>query len=723
MGIWDRLFSHKEQNTDTTPNLVKENENLSVSNEIASMILILENLSILSEELIRERIREDDFYNESILKRLEIEEPKGLEYVVKYFGKLKFGYGSYKIEQIKQTLNNVATEKLLAGYSNDSVIDLLISLVKNEIVSYQDKLIRFNEALRHIEETAASEKERIEMIQKEKEYYKEQEFGYPVSLEKKIESMKKELRDLPYNGYGELEIQKFEDSAKKVIEEARLQNEDAIHTVSRIHSDLFSPMKNRFLGDVERLQKKLQMIEESPYISEFEKEQNKQKAIKEFEIMNGHQKEKALDIEELKKNLASLEYGGYGEEMINQFARRAETMISDGKRIMKPEEEVRKEINMAYQKLMDHYNEKLTELKAKEEEIDRSPLTEAEKEQKKEKAYDDFHDEMGLPIDYEERINKMAEELQSLDRGGYGELKISEFKVNAFERLERASTRVEIRDALQEVRDVEEHMIVTYKEALRRLVDAIERTNHDRHLSEKEKERAIEEYSRDFKFNMGYRMNFEKYIENRAEELATLEGGGYGQEAVEAFKKEATSYAETLPTEKDKYETIRQRFSALKRQYNRNYKTFQEWKKMQLEKTAENERETMEKDLNVKMAYMLSLSPQALYDYYMEDDRKKKEQTEKHNFAVAFRYLARQEARHQNDETIYQRRMMEFTQGMNPYTEAEIEDATKELEILSLTREDIKEEDRIISLMEYIDSTLLRQIMYAEASLMKHRQI
>ena len=157
----------------------------------------------------------------------------------------------------------------------------------------------------------------------------------------------------------------------------------------------------------------------------------------------------------------------------------------------------------------------------------------------------------------------------------------------------------------------------------------------------------------------------------------------------------------------------------MKKQYLRNVKVFQEWKRLQLKNAKEGEKDTLEKDLNVKISYMLSLSPNALYEYYIEDDRKKREAAEKHNRLVACKYLARKEATYLKDESIYQKRLEEFENGKEPYSKEELDDAEKELEIISLTEEYMSEDERIISIMEYIDSTLLRQMMYVEASLMK----
>lgn len=714
MGILNK-FIHRNDAVTTN---VKKEMSKTICDSIESILLVLENLSVMNKEQIIQRIQSSEFYDEAILEKLHINAPSNLSYLEKYYGKTKFGYGALKINQLREQLRKVADEKYAEGFNDEKVLEYIFSIVETEIVSYTGILIRFNESIHQVEESSTDYGTLTTMIEYWKNYYKEQELGYPVPLEKKIEDMAQELRSLPYGGYGEEEIQGFVDAAKKMVEEAKLNQEEPSHTLSRIMNDLFTPKKNRYMVDLENLKKKFQMIDESPHLSDFEKEQNKQKTIKDFNSMNGHKQGLHSFVEQLQQNLTKLEFGGYGEDVLNQFVRRAEVMISDGERIMKPEEEVQKDIQKYYEKLVDAYQVRLQKLREEINEIDKDWLSTPQKDQRKALALEEFHDEMGLPINYKDRLNSMILELKGLEYGGYGELCIDEFKKKSLERLEASSNRLELRDALKEIRELQEKLISDYQEDLRKLVDASERVRHDRHLNAMEKQRAIEEFDREFKFKMGYRMNFNKYIENRAEELSTLPGGGYGREAVMEFCELAQGIANGVDDEKDKYDQIRFRFNAYKRQYDHNLKTFKEWKRLQLKNADKDKRDTLEKDLNVKIAYMLSLSPSALKDYYLEDDRKKKEETDQHNYYVAFKYIARKEAIHSKDDHLLEKRMKELESGQKPYTKEEIEEATQELELLSIAGDELQEDERIISLVEYIDSTLLRQMMYAEASLL-----
>lgn len=715
MGLLNKFFHSKESEN----NGLNQETSLFIHNSIEGILLILENLSLMKKEQIIQRIESSEYFDENIIDRMSIKAPSNIEYLEKYYGKTKFGYGAIKIQQLREHLSEMASEKHLSGISDQNILDDMIKVIEPEIALYVGILIRFNASLCQAEERATDYNQLTTMIEYWKNYYKEHEFGYPVPIEKKVEEMVEELKGFPYGGYGEDEIRKFIDASKKMIEEARLSQEDSSHTLSRITSDLFLPKKNRYLADLENLKKKMQMIEESPYISEFEKEQNKQKVIKDFSVMNGHKQGIDSFISQLQQNLTRLEFGGYGEEVLNQFMKRAETMISDGKRIQKPDEEVKKDIQGEYQRLVERYQNRLQQLREQIHAIDQLMIPNSQKDQRKALLLEDFHDEMGLPIDYKERLNAMILELKGLEHGGYGELCIDEFKYKSLERLASTSNRMELRDVLKEIRELQQRLISDYLEDLRKLYEASERIRHDRHLNNEEKQRAVEEFDREFKFKMGYRMNFDKYIENRADELATLPGGGYGKEAVDEFREVAQMIAKGVLDEKEKYDKIRYKFTFYKKQYDLHLKTFKEWKRIQMKNVSRDQRDTFEKDLNVKIAYMLSLSPNALRDYYLEDDRKKKEETDQHNYVAAFKFIAKQEAKNKRDGHLYEKRLKELEMGKTPYTKEEIEEATAELEMLSISGNVVEEDERIISLVEYIDSTLLRQMMYVEASFMK----
>ena len=171
--------------------------------------------------------------------------------------------------------------------------------------------------------------------------------------------------------------------------------------------------------------------------------------------------------------------------------------------------------------------------------------------------------------------------------------------------------------------------------------------------------------------------------------------------------------------ERSKYHALRQKFVAYKKHYLRNLEIFKKWETLQLETMDDFEKEAGKKRLEEEISHMLSLSPTALNEYYLEDEKKKKEEIDRHNYQVAIKYLAKEEAKEKQNRSLYEERLKELENGKTPYTKKEIEEATNKLEMLMVTSEDLEEEDKIISIIEYIDSTLLRQMLYAESLLKK----
>ena len=83
MGIWNKIFNHKEEASKPV-----QKETKYIHDSIESILLILENLSIMKKEEIRQRIIDNEYYNEEILNSLEINPPSGIELLEKYYGKI-----------------------------------------------------------------------------------------------------------------------------------------------------------------------------------------------------------------------------------------------------------------------------------------------------------------------------------------------------------------------------------------------------------------------------------------------------------------------------------------------------------------------------------------------------------------------------------------------------------------------------------------------------------
>ena len=128
MGLFDRLFSNTkvEQQEIETP--------VSLTNVIETILLIMENLSLMKKDVIRQRISDEEYFDDSILEKLPITMPTNLEYLEKYYGNVKFGYGINKISQIREKLNNFVAEKLIEGKPEEEIISEILMIVESDII-------------------------------------------------------------------------------------------------------------------------------------------------------------------------------------------------------------------------------------------------------------------------------------------------------------------------------------------------------------------------------------------------------------------------------------------------------------------------------------------------------------------------------------------------------------------------------------------------------------
>ena len=110
------------------------------------------------------------------------------------------------------------------------------------------------------------------------------------------------------------------------------------------------------------------------------------------------------------------------------------------------------------------------------------------------------------------------------------------------------------------------------------------------------------------------------------------------------------------------------------------------------------------------MNYLITLSPKELQLYYEDDDRRKRESMEKHNNRLLVKFLAEEEARSKNDSELITKRLNAYDNGFIPYISEELERAREELEEQEYLADEISPSEKLISVTEYIDSTLFKQI-------------
>ena len=709
MGILDKIFRLDKNEEEMI--IAKE---MDVDKEINTILLILRNLSTLNTKNIDSLVKKlDKHYDESILYRLRVDiDQDSIEDFRTYFSSMCLGYGAEKINEIREELYLVAKDKNEAGRNKPEVVEELIEYAKTLVDQYEVIIKRFNAIITSIDHNdTMSEAEKVVMRDYWVNNFMEQELGYPLDLERKVQGMVEELESLEFGGYGESEIKKFKAACKKRIAAGEKANESKKHILSEIEVILFTPLKNKYKTNLEVVKLRLSQIENSESTPE-EIDKVTKRTLTEFKEKNGHAIDIEHRVEEMENSLSKLAKYGYGEEKLEEFNANINRILKNAEKIAKSQEEIIKEIESEYYFFKRRYEECYNTLQNIIKNIKEKKISEEEKEKAINQEIRTFKDEMGHPIDLEERVNEMIDYLMHLPKGGYGPSKIKEFEKRCQEIIETNKSKK--LNNLRSIKDIEvlyKVLVKNYEMELRQYEDTVDRIKADDDLPENEKNKSIEEIKLGFELDLGHHLEFNEKLDEYKKMLSNLPGGGYGMEALAEFEEDCCKERDALEDETTVYQVMKYKANILKNRYLSNKTIFDKWKELQLSFVEEDNRVEKEIELKNQVTYMLSLSPKALEKYLIEDDKEKKEAMEKHNFMAAFKYLAKKEAESRNDERIYEQRLNTLETELNPYTEEDIKTAIEQLTNIDLLdEENLPEDMKIITTQDYIDSTLLMQI-------------
>ena len=709
MGILDKIFRLDKNEEEMI--IAKE---MDVDKEINTILLILRNLSTLNTKNIDSLVKKlDKHYDESILYRLRVDiDQDSIEDFRTYFSSMCLGYGAEKINEIREELYLVAKDKNEAGRNKPEVVEELIEYAKTLVDQYEVIIKRFNAIITSIDHNdTMSEAEKVVMRDYWVNNFMEQELGYPLDLERKVQGMVEELESLEFGGYGESEIKKFKAACKKRIAAGEKANESKKHILSEIEVILFTPLKNKYKTNLEVVKLRLSQIENSESTPE-EIDKVTKRTLTEFKEKNGHAIDIEHRVEEMENSLSKLAKYGYGEEKLEEFNANINRILKNAEKIAKSQEEIIKEIESEYYFFKRRYEECYNTLQNIIKNIKEKKISEEEKEKAINQEIRSFKDEMGHPIDLEERVNEMIDHLMHLPKGGYGPSKIKEFEKRCQEIIETNKSKK--LNNLRSIKDIEvlyKVLVKNYEMELRQYEDTVDRIKADDDLPENEKNKSIEEIKLGFELDLGHHLEFNEKLDEYKKMLSNLLGGGYGMEALAEFEEDCCKERDALEDETTVYQVMKYKANILKNRYLSNKTIFDKWKELQLSFVEEDNRVEKEIELKNQVTYMLSLSPRALEKYLIEDDKQKKEAMERHNFMAAFKYLAKKEAESRNDERIYEQRLNTLETDLNPYTEEDIKTAIEQLTNIDLLdEENLPEDMKIITTQDYIDSTLLMQI-------------
>lgn len=342
-------------------------------------------------------------------------------------------------------------------------------------------------------------------------------------------------------------------------------------------------------------------------------------------------------------------------------------------------------------------------------------------------------EQLGYPIDLSKKVETMVRELQTLPYGGYGTDEIDNFRIGASKIIEDGKEKNE--DTNFTLNRIINTTFLPrknrYLSDVNNLRKKIELISTSKSIDDNQKKTNIAKIIEEFNKINGHKLKNEVKIADSAdavvsdtsdnsiflvevniEELMNIDGGGYGSSAICEYRNTCRKIMNSNIPEEEKYIQINKNKDLLIDIYKNNKDTFTRWKIAQLANVSFDDREKIEEQLDTQIKYMLSLSPQELNNYFIEDSRKKKEITDKHNYEVAFKYLAMKEAKTSNDPNLLEIRLKELATGKKVYDDDQIEDAYTDLLISSIT--DDGEDNDYIDAVTYIDSTLAHQIFSME---------
>lgn len=637
-------------------NQEKENDSADFINKldkvIQTILAVLENLNTLDRMVIGANISTNNFYLDEIFYRLKIENiDEFIKEIKEFYPKVIIGYGSKRLEEIKVKLENIKNRDEI----NDTAkVEEMIFVSRLEIARYKEILKDLNLLIERIKSNnKLLEADKIALIDYWISFYKTEKLGFKLDINSEISLMIKELKELEYGGYGDRELNRFEEICLKEYVNYCKNNNDIENIIQSIKTNIFNPMLIRYRSELEILKKKLALLNLTNELSNLEKKLKEEEFIIDFNEKHGHKIDLSSQLLSMKKGLQELRYGGYGEAAIDKFINYSQSLIVKEKEKNKTDKEILALIRLEFKRSVKWFNKKLEKI---EKRLDRINDSELKKELLK-----DFKEEMEKPINLVEKIAKLTERLK--DANLYSDQVIERFTKQC-KKIERESIFYNDRETfVDEVDELYENIV----------------TNKDKTAINHLKSR----------------------VEIFSKKLAKLNEYGYGESAINEFRELCFTIIKSSKTLKEKYLLIDQKYRMFEDNYYANFKVFTIWKDKNLIIKQDN-KEEIEKQFH----YMISLSPKELQNYYKEDSKNKKQAMINHNNKVIVNYLAKKEALAKNNSLIIDERMTSFFNNNIPYSEEDIESAKEEIE----TKNELLNE-KLISFMEYIDSTIFKQIL------------
>ena len=652
MSIFDSLFGHKKEEQ-------KENK-VNLTKQIDTLVLVIENLGLLNKEKIIEKLDKLPVeYDKNLIKRLSISEDKEkLSALYKYLEKDNLSFGKESINSLRKQLEFISSNNSL---TQDNMIEEMLNVTEKYINKYKSIIEELNNSIKTFEMAKPTYADKIAMIDSFTKLYKENELGYPINLEEKVEDRQRSLKNLKYGGYGEEELKSFISRCKNTITDKKNKGWTTKEILDFIDENIYTPLLSRYNQDLEQLEIRISRLQSGEY-KENERKRKQEEIILDFNEHYGHNITPEIFREKYKNELLVIDNVGYPKDAIKEFEEEIDDIIT--RATIKGQTNISTvvDIKNVFDKYVIKYSKAKDTLERNIRKVERTILSNEEKERRKEALQENFK----LTLSAKKLSERLEIMLNTLKKLNFSSIEIATFKKSCEDKITNASLST---DMLEDLNELFEEKLTSTEE------------------------------------------NLENYIEILIANLKTLPSGGYGENAISEFRKETDKVLETKLLNKDKKEKIKTIYERYKNNYLTNKEIFTKWKEERIKSYSGTDLENYVLELDNEISYMLSLSTSELNDYYEEDDKKKREAGEKHNLMVILKSLAKDEYQKTNNKRLYEKRLKDITNGKLPYSPEKVAEKKEQLETLALfSEEDIPEDERIYSTIDYIDSTLYKQI-------------
>lgn len=652
MSIFDSLFGHKKEE--------QKEDKVNLTKQIDTLVLVIENLGLLNKEKIIEKLDKLPVeYDKNLIKRLSISEDKEkLSALYKYLEKDNLSFGKESINSLRKQLEFISSNNSL---TQDNMIEEMLNVTEKYINKYKSIIEELNNSIKTFEMAKPTYADKIAMIDSFTKLYKENELGYPINLEEKVEDRQRSLKNLKYGGYGEEELKSFISRCKNTITDKTNKGWTTKEILDFIDENIYTPLLSRYNQDLEQLEIRISRLQSGEY-KENERKRKQEEIILDFNEHYGHNITPEIFREKYKNELLVIDNVGYPKDAIKEFEEEIDDIIT--RATIKGQTNISTvvDIKNVFDKYVIKYSKAKDTLERNIRKVERTILSNEEKGRRKEALQENFK----LTLSAKKLSERLEIMLNTLKKLNFSSIEIAAFKKSCEDKITNASLST---DMLEDLNELFEEKLTSTEE------------------------------------------NLENYIEILIANLKTLPSGGYGENAISEFRKETDKVLETKLLNKDKKEKIKTIYERYKNNYLTNKEIFTKWKEERIKSYSGTDLENYVLELDNEISYMLSLSTSELNDYYEEDDKKKREAGEKHNLMVILKSLAKDEYQKTNNKRLYEKRLKDITNGKLPYSPEKVAEKKEQLETLALfSEEDIPEDERIYSTIDYIDSTLYKQI-------------